>query len=288
MKATGITSVRVDASWYNTEANGPGTYNWTPLDTAVSSIQQVGLTADLIIDGCPPWAAAPGASGMFAQPASPADFGNWAAAVAQRYGSRGAKYFEIWNEPNNPAFWSPAPNPAAYTADLQAAYGAIKSVDPSAVVLTAGLAPQADSSNSFDIVTFFADMYADGAQGSFDGVGDHPYTYPYAPDNVTLGSAWTEMAQTSTSLRSLMVAHGDSAKKIWITEYGAPTGPGGVSEDEQSNEIAQAIAFVKQTNWIASFYVYSWEDGQADTFGLLDANGGQKPAYGALVAGLGQ
>lgn len=288
MKATGITSIRVDASWYNTQLNGPGSYNWAPIDAAVSAIQQAGLTADLIIDGCPPWAAASGASGQFAQPASPTAFGDWAAAVAQRYAGKGAKYFEIWNEPNNPAFWSPAPNPAAYTADLKAAYSAIKNVDPSAIVLTGGLAPQANSSNSYDMVTFLQDMYADGAQGSFDGVGDHPYTYPYAPDTVTLGSAWTEMSQTATSLRSLMVANGDSAKKIWITEFGAPTGSGGVSDAAQSDEITQAIAFAKHTSWIGSFYIYSWEDGSTDTFGLLNSDGTQKPAYAAVVAALTQ
>jgi hypothetical protein len=94
------------------------------------------------------------------------------------------------------------------------------------------------------------------------------------------------MAQTSTSLRSLMVAHGDSAKKIWITEFGAPTGSGGVSEAQQSDEISQAIAFAKQTSWIGSFYVYSWEDGSTDTFGLLGPDGTQKPAYGSMVAAL--
>ena len=31
------------------------------------------------------------------------------------------------------------------------------------------------------------------------------------------------MYQTSPSIRSIMVANGDSAKKIWITEFGAPT-----------------------------------------------------------------
>jgi hypothetical protein len=229
----------------------------------------------------------PSAAGSyFAQPASPAQYASFAAAVAQRYGGKGAKYFEIWNEPNNPAFWAPAPDPAAYTADLKAAYPAIKAVDPSAVVLTAGLAPEANSSNSYDIVTFFEDMYADGAHGSFDGVGDHPYTYPYTPATQTLGSAWSEMAQTSTSLRSLMIAHGDSAKKIWITEYGAPTGAGGVTDAQQSDEIAQAMAAVKQYSWVGSFYIYSWEDGGSDTFGLLDSSGAQKPAYAAVVAAL--
>ena len=109
----------------------------------VASIQKAGLSADLIIDGCPSWAAVSGAQGnQFAQPASPAAFADWAAAVAKRYGGEGANYFEIWNEPNNPAFWAPKPNPAAYTADLKAAYAAIKAVDPAAVVLSGGLAPE--------------------------------------------------------------------------------------------------------------------------------------------------
>ena len=136
---------------------------------------------------------------------------------------RAPSYFEIWNEPNISEFWSPAPDPAAYTADLKAAYTAIKAVTPSAMVITAGLAPAADSSNTMDTVTFVQDMYADGAQGYFDGIGDHPYTYPFAPDNALLGSAWSEMdadqpvaAQPHDRARRL-------AKKIWITEYGAPT-----------------------------------------------------------------
>src|SRR6202043_672892 len=105
---------------------------WAPLDTTVSAIRSAGLTADLIIDQCPPWAAASGASGNFAQPASASAFAGFAAAVVQRYYGKGPSYFEIWNEPNLAEFWSPAPDPAAYTADLKAAYTAIKAVAPSA------------------------------------------------------------------------------------------------------------------------------------------------------------
>ena len=287
IKAMGLTSVRVDASWYNTQFDGPDSYNWAPMDTTVSAIRSAGLTADLIIDQCPPWAAASGASGNFAQPASPATFGNFAAAVVQRYYGKGANLFEIWNEPNIAQFWSPTPDPAAYTADLKAAYTAIKAVAPSAMVITAGLAPAADSSDSYDDVTFVQDMYADGAQGYFDALGDHPYTYPFTPDTVTLGSAWSEMDQTSPSLRSLMIAHGDGAKKIWITEYGAPTSgtTNNVSADEQSTEIVDTIAQAKQLGWIGSLYIYTWEDSGLG-FGLLNSDGSQKPAYSAVAAAL--
>ena len=289
MKAMGLTSIRVDVSWYNIQLDGPGSYNWTSMDTAVSAIRSAGLTADLIIDQCPPWAAASGASGIFAQPASPAAYGTFAAAVAKRYYGNGAQYFEIWNEPNLSEFWSPSPDPAAYTADLKAAYTAIKAVTPSALVITAGLAPASDSSTTMDTVTFVQDMYADGAQGHFDALGDHPYTFPFTPGNVMLGSAWSEMSQTSPSLRSLMAAHGDGGKKIWITEYGAPTSgtSNPVSDTDQSDEMVQAISQAKQLGWIGSVYLYTWKDG-GDGFGLLTADGTQKPAAAAVAAALGR
>ncbi len=156
-------------------------------------------------------------------------------------------------------------------------------------MITGGTAPAADSSNSFDDVTFVQDMYADGAQGYFDALGDHPYTYPNTPDNVILGSAWSEMDQTSPSLRSLMADHGDSAKKIWITEYGAPTSgtQNNVSPAEQSDEMVQTIAQARQLSWIGSLYIYTWQDpSSGNGFGLLNADGSQKHAYSAVAAAL--
>jgi beta-xylosidase len=293
MKAMGVTSVRVEANWYGMQPNGPGDDDWTPLDQLVASIHAAGLTADLVIDGCPPWAAVASAQGdNFAQPASPAQFATFAKSVAARYGPKGVSFFEIWNEPNIPQFWGPKPDPAAYTADLVAAYAAIKAVDPSAVVVSGGLSPATDTSTSYDPRTFLADMYADGAKGSFDGVGDHPYTYPQSPDDDNAGSAWSQMSQTSPSLRSIMTANGDSAKKIWITEYGAPTsGSSSVGETAQSTDLVQAISQVKQLAWVGSFYIYTWSDlstlaATDNGFGLLTEDNTQKPAYAAVASAL--
>jgi len=293
MKAMGVTSVRLEANWYWGQPNGPGTFDWGPLDQVVASIREVGLSADLIIDGCPPWAAVPGAEDtQYAQPASAAEFAAWARAVAARFGPEGVAYFEIWNEPNVADFWQPEPDPAAYTADLIAAYAAIKAADPTAVVLSGGLAPADNDGTDYDPRTFLEDMYADGAKGSFDALGFHPYSYPDSPDTETSWSGWSMMSDTSPSLRSIMAANGDSAKKIWITEYGAPTsGPNSVGETGQSTDLVQAISQVRTLDWIGSFYIYTWSDvsGQpADQngFGLLTDENTQKPAYSAVAAAL--
>ena len=217
MKAIGITSVRLDADWDTVQHGGPETFDWTQLDRAVNSARAAGMSVDLIIDGCPPWAAMVGARGdPSPQPASSSQYATWAAKVATRYAPKGVGMFEIWNEPNNLRFWQPAPNPSAYTADLVAAYSAIKAVDPSAFVISGGLAPgQGTNSSPID---FLKAMYADGAKGSFDALGYHPYSYPALPDTYESWSGWSQMAQTSPSIRSVMTSNGDSGKPIWITK----------------------------------------------------------------------
>ncbi len=293
MKAIGITSVRVDADWRMVQAAGPGTFNWTRLDRVVRSARAAGMLVDLIIDGCPRWAALPGTSGDPApQPASSVQYARWAADVAARYKPQGVNTFEIWNEPNSALFWQPTPNPSAYTADLVAAHAAIKAVDPAAFIISGGLAPTTSKNGNISAIDFLKAMYADGAKGSFDALGYHAYSFPALPD--TYESGWSEMAQTNPSLRSVMKRNGDGKKPIWITEFGAPSGgPNGVGEAAQAIALTQGVTNVKAAPWIGALYVYTWQDAGIDPrnaqdwFGLLTAGGAAKTAYRSLAAAIG-
>ena len=292
MKSIGIKSIRLDADWATVQPSGPGMFNWGSLDQVIHSIRTAGLSVDLIIDGCPPWAAAPSARGSPpSQPASPAQYATWAAEVAARYAPEGVHLYEIWNEPNNSVFWDPEPNPAAYTADLVSAYAAIKKVDPSAFIISGGLAPGPSYDSNISPVDFLKAMYANGAKGSFDALGFHPYSYPALPDTYKPWSGWSQMANTKPSLRSIMTGNGDADKPIWITEFGAPSGgPGGVGNAAQATAFRQAIARAEKTTWIGAFYIYSWQDlgtdpgNVEDWFGLLTATGSPKPAYNIVAA----
>jgi hypothetical protein len=294
MKAIGITSIRLDANWEWVQYSGPRTFDWAQLDQVVKSVRAAGMSVDLIIDGCATWAALPGTKGDTSpQPKSSAQFAAWAAKVAARYAPEGVQAFEIWNEPNNQIFWQPKPNPAAYTADLKAAYAAIKAVDRKAFIISAGLAPENSDGTNISPVTFLQDMYADGAKGHFDAVGYHPYSYPALPDTYKSWSGWSQMDQTSHSIRSVMTSHGDASKPVWITEVGAPSGgPDGVGQAAQATELRQAITNTKNTSWIGRLYLYSWQDegtdptNDEDWFGLVNAAGAHKAAYKAVAAAI--
>ena len=295
MKSIGITSVRIGADWAWISYAGQGTYDWTQLDQEVASVRAAGMSIDMVIMGTPSWAAVAGESGSdVAQPANPSLFGQFAAAVAQRYAPQGVQDFEIWNEPNNTVFWLPAPNPAAYVQLLQAADTDIKAVDPGAFVITGGLAPEANQNGDINEVTFLQDMYADGAKGYFDAVGDHPYSYPALPDTYEAWSGWSQMDATPASIESTMAANGDGSKPIWVTEVGAPTGgPDSVGTAAQAEELTQAIDNAKSSSWIGALYLYTYEDSggnpgtDEDWFGLLNADGSAKPAWSAVAAAIG-
>ena len=231
---------------------------------------------------------------MWPNPPIPPPLDSSPAAVAQRYAPQGVQDFEIWNEPNSGAFWLPAPNPAAYVQLLQAADTAIKAVDPGAFVITGGLAPEANDASDINEVTFLQDMYADGAKGYFNAVGDHPYSYPALPNTYEAWSGWSQMDATPVSLESTMAANGDGAKPIWATEVGAPTGgPDSVGTAGQAQDLTQAIDNAKSSSYIGALYMYTYQDSGGDPatdedwFGLLNADGSPKPAWSAVAAAIG-
>ncbi len=300
MKSLGVKWVRYDIEWSNIEYQGPGQYNWTDYDKAVQAVSASGLNSLIIIDYTPEWArkAACKDTPMCA-PADPAAYAGFAAQVARRYSPYGVHYYEIWNEPNITTFYQPAANPGEYAAMLRAASAAIKSIDGRAFVLTAGTAPASTGGGNYSPVDFVNGIYAAGAKGSFDALGHHPYTWPYSPAYPNPSNAWGQL----TTLHNIMVAKGDDAKQIWITEFGAPTGgPGSlassglttseggadhVTEALEARMVADAVAAVRRLPWVGPFFWYSYQDAgtTSDTvenfFGLIRADGSHKPAYDA-------
>lgn len=292
MVALGVTWVRFDIEWGDVQYSSSSSFTWGSYDTLINALVAHHLNGLGVIIFTPGWARVPGCdNGVECPPANPSAFATFAADVATRYESDGMHYWEIWNEPNNYNFWAPKTDCNAYTSLLKVAYPAIKAADPNAVVITGGLAPESTYGANTSPTDFLSCIYSDGGKNYFDAVGDHPYTFPLFPTNDG-GGAWNQMSITTPSLRSIMIANGDANKKIWLTEFGAPTdGPDPnwyVSEAEQTQMITNAFQLYKTYSWAGPLFWYTYKDSGTSTstnenfFGLVRADGSTKPAYTTL------
>lgn len=294
----GVGWIRFDIEWSNIEHDRPGGGHWADYDKVVRAGSRHGLQMLGIIDYTPEWARLDECKATpMCPPADPNAYARFAATVVSRYQASGVKHWEVWNEPNIPQFYASGADPVHYTKLLKAAYSSIKRVDPGATVITAGLSPSGTGGTNMSPIDFVTGMYKAGAKGSFDAVAHHPYTFPQTPADNNPYDAWGQL----NAIHQVMAAHGDGNKKIWITEYGAPTGGPGrtattamkdfdgfdwhVNEALQAKIVADATIHHRKQAWAGPFFWYSFRDDGTtrDTdehfFGLTRYDGSHKPAY---------
>ena len=278
----GATWSRMVAYWPDIEPS-PGKFDWSNTDRLVNGAKARGFRVDIILLGAPTWA---GGNGLPGTPPNAAAFGNFAAAAARHLGNRVDAY-EIWNEPNLVNMFTPV-DPARYASLLRAAYPRIKAIDPSSTVLSGGLA----STTALNLgayttppVEFLRQMYAAGARGFVDAVADHPYTFPFTADRDP-NARWAQTAQ----MYDIMRANGDGGKKIWITEFGAPTGTGNgaVSDAAQGAILTSALREGASRPYIGPMFLHCIQDPGSnpsnveDNFGVTRINNSKKPAFWAV------
>ena len=292
VKRAGAGWIRIGIYWSVIQRRGPTSYDWAPFDRVVAAARRRGIDVLGTILYAPAWARAPG-SPSAAPPADPATFASFAGRAAGHFGARGVHAFEIWNEPNIDGFWAGGPDPARYTQLLRASYRAIKRADRSATVVSAGLSPYAAygaaDARSMNPLTFLERMYANGARGSMDAVGWHPYNFPWGLRFYTW-SAWSQMYATSPSARSIMKANGDGKKKIWVTEWGAPTGTSSqsITEAAHADLVRAGLRKLKSWSWAGPSFLYNFRDkgtnlsDREQNFGLVRHDWSPKPAYAAF------
>jgi hypothetical protein len=285
----GVRWVRFDFDWSLMQPTGPGATNFAPWDRVVTALGARGIKVLGIIDYTPPWAC--GCNDSKVGPTDPTNFGTFAVSLAQHYAPMGVHAWDIWNEPNIQVFWHPAPSIANYTALLKATAPRIRAADPQAFILNGGLSPAGDDGVNIAPITFLKKMYTAGARSLFDAVNDHPYAYPSGIQVTQPWSAWYQMfGTTPDSLRSVMIANGDTDKKIWMTETGAPTGGDParqLTEAQQAQLVTDTYTAAKGFPWAGPVFWYSyWDRGTnpndvEDHFGLVHTDYTRKPSFGA-------
>jgi hypothetical protein len=286
MVDAGASWIRVVVLWQAVEPQ-PGVFDWDIPDRVIDAARRHGLNVLALISGpAPGWAHGllPLSQLPGVPPADPATYGNFAGNVAAHYAGR-VSAWEIWNEPNVPSFFSPMPDIGKYALMLKAAYLSIHAAQPTATVLSGGLSPSGGL--AITPTAFLNQLYAAGAGLFLDGVALHPYTFPFGIDNDP-NRAWDAIG----GARLIMEKYGDSAKPIWITEFGAPTGTSNVaqSEDAQSALLTDAMRRAADLPYLGPTFIYTVRDNSADpsnselNFGVVHNDYSRKPAFYAIQA----
>lgn len=285
MAATGARWLRAGIDWSFVEGRARGAYDWTRTDLIVRGARARGLSVVAVATGAPDWAlAGRSCPANSCPPTALEDYAAFVQVAVTRYMPIGVHAWELWNEPNNAPFWGPRANVAAYTRLLQLTYPAIKAVDPTATVITGGLAQAGDTGRDLAPLTFLRGIYEHGGKASFDAVGYHPYAFPFPPMAALPYNAFLQ----TRALHDLMASEGDGAKHIWGTEAGAPTrGTDSVTEAQQAEWVTQYYDTWNSWSFTGPLLWYTLRDRGTsgdveDHFGLYRHDRTSKPALTAF------
>jgi len=313
MERSGVESIRIQIDWASIQPypnwsavpqdERSGFTNVDGLPLRLASIDQLatlcaqrGLSLQPNVSDAPGWDTDSPPGVVARTPRSYAPYGAFMKALIHRYGPRGSLWnghvpklpiraWEVWNEPNLSGYWSVQPNfEPSYVALLRVAHDAIKSADPGATVILAGMVD-----HSWD---YIAKIYqVPGARRLFDTVAVHPYTHYPAGVLTILGR-----------VRHVMDAAGDRRKPMVADELGwnSSVGKGSpdhfgveVTEAVQARDVAAVLPMLARQRTrlrLMGLDYYSWAEIEApgspefDFAGLFRFSGGRfiaKPVFGA-------
>jgi hypothetical protein len=313
IEAAGFDWVKVQMPWRAMEPQKE-VYDWTEADRIVDLARDHGLNIIARIDTTPGWARADGAlwpAGVTDGPPDNlddyADFVNAFTGHFKKDSNR-VHAIEIWNEPNIAREWGGAvPDPARYAEMLRLAYFAVKDASPKMTVLTGALTPTGtwDDTSQPDEV-FLQGMYNAGAHGTFDVISVHAAGYKAPPEmgpeqvaaDPTYGGQRFFSFRHVEDVRAIMVANGDEAKQVWVTEFGWTSDQvhpeyawHAVSEDEKADYLVRAFQYAAANwaPWVGVMTAWSvaapyWTpDNEQYWWAITNPDGTTRPAYDRLA-----
>jgi hypothetical protein len=237
MVASGVETVRVVFDWATAQPDPNAPIRFGAIDQLVGLAADRGLNVLPTVLNAPAWDGTHYPGAAVDLPESDYYYGQFLQALVQRYGPHGSfwahrkrknpiRMWQIWNEPNIPAFWPVQPFAPGYVTLLEVAHNAIKSLDPGAKIVLAGLP-------NFSWVNLAQIYQVSGARAQFDVVAAHPYTHQ--PQGVIT---------ILSRIRRVMNAAGDGRKPIVADEVSWPSSSGQTSHtlglDIATTEAGQA------------------------------------------------
>lgn len=290
LRAAGIRDLRVSFGWDSIEP-ADDRFDWTFWDEFVRlAVDEHGIRLRPYLAYTPAWAAAPGEGEVWTRPpADPRQFAEFVTAVAGRYGDR-IDSWELWNEPDNPSYWTGTI--AQFAALLHGGAAAVRAADPGATVVLGGIAWN---------VEFLATLFAAyDAAAAVDVVNVHSYAETWSND--PLESVVPYIARVAAA-----IAAGGGDEPIWAAEVGYGSYRAGArvsfdymaryayehTADYQAVALVRMLALLLSTGRVSLIAWYEMRDlpPAADVIGdnnnrhlgVLAVDGTPKPALAALM-----
>ncbi len=180
-----VGTVRFVISWPKVERHD-GEWDFGAVDAELRAIRAAGAEPLPFLYGTPRWL------GEGAPPIGTAharsEWAHFVRRVVGRYGPGGQlassdpefvpiERWQVWNEPNLPAFWGGRdPSADEYVELLRVSAQAIHTVDPAASVIAAGLPPAPKRVPAPEFISQLYARYAElGRAPDFDEIAVHPY-----------------------------------------------------------------------------------------------------------------
>jgi hypothetical protein len=247
----GFSEIRDEISWSSVETTKGNLSMPDYGETFVSAAAERHIRPLLIFDyGNPAYDA----GGFPNSPEAIAAYANYCASLA-RFTEGRVDTFEVWNEWSIGCGMSGRPGentPAFYAAMLQAAYAAVKSIDPTITIVGIG---GEHSEHHFENIK---SMIQNGGAKSMDAFSVHSYRYPRSPEQ-------TDLVGEIKRVREMSAAHGGPSK-VWVTEIGWPTqrDARGVDGRRQARYLVRTMALLHSTSVVEKVHWYDFKDDGTD------------------------
>ncbi len=286
LQALGLQWVRVDLHWDTIEPQ-EGVFRWDVLDPLMAEIERRGLKAEVYLVGSAPHAtSAPAGSPHPDQypPKDPALYAKALVQLAQRYPK--VEAWQVWNEPNLPAFWRPREDPAAYGRLLLTSVQAMQAQAPGRRIVLGGMGYFSQMPTRGGAL--MVESLAKGGLFTLDVItAYHPYSlYPEGDDPKVMDFI-LRARQGNATLRAA------GARDIWADEWGWSSYDGPkeeqpiIGERGQADYVTRRLALMSALDYDKVFlFALSDLDSRAGArdrrYGLLDEGAAPKPVYVAV------